>query len=165
LLLDKTLGSRERRTCEVLYVSHVARFPYRLIGEQAVTAVVATVASDPDFIAGCLVCSGAHGYSMELEYMQRRDGGTRYRVWSDVQGTIDTEERALSFDIASVLERVRAEGLAECSLPDDGPIGGRRALIVLADAADGTWVDTPAPRVGAPRTGPLAPLFDVVFPA
>lgn len=143
----------------------MADFPYRRSGSDAVAALVATVRSHDDFVAGCLVCGGAHGYTMELEYMQRRDGSIRYRVAEDVQGTITTEERRLAFDIAGELARVRATGLDGTRLPDDGG-GGRRTLIVLADGEGGVWVDAPAPgrqqRAEDRGDGPLDRIFRAV---
>lgn len=138
-------------------------FPYRLRGASAVNAVVETVASDPSFVAGCLVVAGAHGYSMELEYIRRADGTTRYRVWSDVQGIISTDEARTSVDFAAVLASVKAVGLAETQLPDLP--GTRRALVVLANREGGTWVDTPTSSGDARATSPLAPVLDLVFPS
>ena len=140
-------------------------FPYRLSGKQAVDALVEVVRADPDFVAGCLVCGGAHGYSIELEYVQRNDGTIRYRVWDDVNARPSTEERRfLEFDIATTLENVRADGLANRKLPDDAPIHGRRSFIALANRDGGFWVDAPTPLRGAPREGALAAVFNVVFP-
>jgi hypothetical protein len=141
----------------------VSEFPYRLSNRKAVKALVATVKSDPAFVAGCLVCGGAHGYSMEIEYMQRRDGTMRYRVWDDVQGIIATDEKTASVDFAEILARVKAAGLAETKLPDD-PMS-RRSFIVLATATDGTWVDSPTVPAHARATSPLGPIFQLVFPA
>ena len=137
-------------------------FPYRLRGSKAVSAVVETVSSDPAFVAGCLVVGGAHGYSMEMEYVRRDDGTTRYRVWSDVQGIISTDEARTNVDFAVVLAHVNAAGLAETTLPDDPT--ARRALVVLATRAGGTWVDTPTLTGPARAASPLAPIFDLVFP-
>jgi hypothetical protein len=141
----------------------VSEFPYRLRGVEAVTAVVATVRSDPAFVAGCLVVGGAHGYSMEIEYVRRDDGTTRYRVWSDVQGIISTDETRTDVDFAAVLASVNAAGLAGTQLPDDPR--SRRALVVLATTAGGTWVDTPTPTGTARVASPLDPIFDLVFPS
>ncbi len=138
-------------------------FPYRVLGADAVTAVVETVASDPSFVSGCLVVGSAHGYTMEMEYIRRDDGTTRYRVWSDVQGIISTDEARTEVDFAAVLANVRVAGLAEKRLPDDPR--SRRALVVLANREGGTWIDTPTPPVGTRATNALAPIFDLVFPA
>lgn len=127
------------------------------------TALVANVASDPSFVAGCLVIGGAHGYSMELEYIRRDDGTTRYRVWSDVQGIISTEEARTTVDFVDVLERVKGAGLAESELPDVPRT--RRALVVLATRAGGTWVDLPISNGDARAASPLAPILDLVFPS
>jgi len=128
-----------------------------------VTALVANVQSDPTFVAGCLVVGGAHGYTMEIEYMRRSDGSTRYRVWSDVQGIISTDEARTNVDFGAVLASVRAAGLSEKQLPDDPR--SRRAHVVLANREGGTWVDAPTPPVGTRAAGPLAPIFDLVFPS
>lgn len=141
----------------------MADFPYRRSGSEAVTALVETVRSDDDFVAGCLVAGGAHGYSMELEYMQRRDGTFRYRVAEDVQGTISSQERTLAFDIVHELARARDAKLDGVTLPDNDR--GRRTLIVLADRDGGVWVDAPAPGRGARpeerNDGPIERVFRV----
>jgi hypothetical protein len=148
-----------------MYGSRVPEFPYRSTGKQAVTALVEVVRGDPDFVAGCLVCGGAHGYVIEIEYVQRRDGTIRYRVWDDVNAQASTEERpSLVFDVAGTLERVRAEGLANRKLPDDAPVSGRRSFITFANRDGGFWVEAPTPLRGAPREGALAAVFNVVFP-
>lgn len=145
-------------------------FPYQLRGPQAVRAVVDTVRSDPSFVAGCLVASAAHGYSIEIEYMQRADHTVRYQAWSDVQGERSTEERTVTLDFAAELARVRAAGIADRVLPPvDG--AGRDAFIVLATTDGGTWIETPTPGPtmdGGRDTrgdGPLDRIFNLVFPS
>lgn len=140
-------------------------FPYRRRDRSVVPQVVATVRSDSTFVAGCLVMGRAHGYEMEIEYMQRADGTTRYRVWSDVQGIISTEERTLPLDVAAELARVRGAAVANTTLPDVTE-GGRRAFIALADREGGVWVDAPTPRSRqVAEEGPLARIFAQVFPS
>lgn len=127
--------------------------------------MLATVQSDPAFVAGCLVVGGSHGYTMELEYMQRSDGTTQYSVWSDVQGIISTEERDVPLDLAAELPRLRDEIAVETRLPD--PAGSDRfTLVVLASRETGTWVEAPTPADGQPRgDGALGRIFQLVFPS
>lgn len=148
----------------MLYGAPVSGFPYRVTRAQAVAAVLATVRADPAFVAGCLVVNGAHGYTMELEYLQRIDGTTQYSAWSDIQGIISTEERDVSIDLAAELPRLCEETAVETRLPDPG--NARYVLIVLANRERGTWVETPTPLDGQPRAdGALGRILQLVFPS
>ena len=132
--------------------SGVAQFPYRLAAADAVAPLVAAVRGDEDVTAGCLVCVGAHGFSMEIELLQRREGDVRYSSWNDVQGNISVEDRVFDLDVSALVAAARP--LAGTTIAGSG----RRVLVVLADASGGFWID--APESGVPE---LAALYAVVF--
>ncbi len=140
-------------------------FPYRITSPVVVGAVIDAVRADPAFVACCLVVGDAHGFHMEIEYMQRADHTTRYQVWSDVQGELSTEERTVALDFAAELARVRAAGIADTVLPAVAG-SGRNAFIVLATRDSGVWVDAPTPAHAKPAgDGPLDAIFNLVFPS
>ncbi len=126
---------------------------------------MARVCADPAFVAGCLVIGGAHGYTMEIEYLQRADHSVSYSVWSDVQGVISTEERTVDVDFAAELARIRASGIANTRQPEiDGP--ERYTFIAIATRDGGAWVEAPTPDAGqAKGDGSLDGIFDLVFPS
>lgn len=140
-------------------------FPYRLRTPEAVGALVARVRADSSFAAGCLIVGGAHGFHMEMEYLQRADRSASYSVWSDVQGVISTEERTVDIDFAAELDRVRAGAIANTKLPETEGTE-RYTFIALATPAGGVWVEAPTPETGVTRTkGPLDRILELVFPS
>lgn len=127
-------------------------FPYRVGGADAADALVTRLNLDAGLVVGALLCVGAHGFSMEIEMLQRADGGFIYSSWNDVQGNISIEDRALALDLVPIVSAART--LAGTRIEGRG----RRVLVVLADRAGGYWID--AAESGAPE---LAELFGVVF--
>ena len=148
----------------MLYGACVSEFPYRERSPKVVKSLVARLRADSSFVAGCVVFGTAHGYTTEIEYLQRADHTTQYSVWSDVQGVISTEERSFEIDFASELARVRAAKIENKKLPEvEG--SGSYAMIVLGTPEDGVWIETPTPGHGVPRSaGPLARIWNLVFP-
>jgi hypothetical protein len=130
----------------------MATFPYRVREADAVAALVERLRADRDLVAAALLCVGAHGFSMEIEMLQRDDGTFVYSSWNDVQGNISVEDRTFALDLVPLV--VRARGLAGTRLEG----AGRRVLVALADRQGGYWID--AAESGAPE---LAELFAVVF--
>ncbi len=142
----------------------MAEFPYRVRGPEAVPALVARLRADPAFVGGCLVIGGAHGFIMEMEYLQRADGTVQYSAWSDVQGVISTEERTVEVDFAAELARIRAAGIANTKRPDAED--GHSTFIALATSDGGAWVEAPTPVAKQPTApGVLDPIFNLVFPS
>jgi hypothetical protein len=137
--------------------------PYRVTRAQAVERLVDAVRADRGHVAGCFIAGTAHGYTIELEYIQRDDGTTRYSTWSDVQGVIATEDRGVTLDFAAELTELRARGIIDRELPE-GP--GRRTLIALANRDGGVWLELSTPHGQEPRPeGPLGRILDLVFPS
>jgi hypothetical protein len=137
--------------------------PYRVTRTQAVERLVDAVRSDRGHVAGCFVTGAVHGFTIEIEYIQRDDGTTRYSTWSDVQGVIATEDRGITLDFAAELTQLRARGLVDRELAE-GP--GRRTMIALADRDGGGWVELSTPLGQQPRPdGPLGRILDLVFPS
>jgi hypothetical protein len=137
--------------------------PYRVAREQAIARLVEAVRSDPSHVAGCFIAGAAHGFTIEIEYIQRDDGTTRYSTWSDVQGVIATEDRGITLDFAAELTELRARGIIDRELPE-GP--GRRTMIALADRDGGVWLELSTPLgQEPPPEGPLGRILDLVFPS
>jgi hypothetical protein len=143
-----------------------AQFPYRSEdGDVLVATLIDNLRAEPSFVAGCLVIGHAHGFTMEIEYAQRADGSARYRTWSDVQGHISSEERALALDLAALCAQHRREHPQPVRIAAK-PGDGRLALVVLATRDAGSWIETPTPGAGQVRgDSAIDQLFRIVYPS
>jgi hypothetical protein len=140
-------------------------FPYREDDPDAFTRLlIGNLIANPSFVTGCFVVSHRHGFTMEIEYVQRPDGTGRYRTWSDVQGQISSEARELQLDVPSVLDYLQRE-----RPPQGGAFGEvGTAVVVIAtnspDRSEGTWRVFRVPERGESLgDSPLDQLLAIVY--